>query len=34
MGIVYDPFCDELWTAIRGQPARLNGQLIRASKRR
>ena len=21
----YDPFCDELWTAIRGEPARLNG---------
>src|ERR1051325_257458 len=20
LGVVYDPFCDELWTAIRGQP--------------
>ena len=30
-GVVYDPFCDELWTAIRGQPARLNGRIIRVS---
>jgi myo-inositol-1(or 4)-monophosphatase len=34
VGVVYEPFCDELWTAIRGQPARLNGRTIRASKRR
>jgi myo-inositol-1(or 4)-monophosphatase len=33
VGVVYDPFCDELWTAIRGQPARLNGKIIRVSKR-
>jgi myo-inositol-1(or 4)-monophosphatase len=33
MGVVYDPFCDELWTAVRGGPARLNGKLIRVSKR-
>jgi len=32
--VVYDPFCDELWTAIRGQPARLNGRIIRVSTRR
>jgi myo-inositol-1(or 4)-monophosphatase len=32
-GVVYDPFCDELWTAIRGQPARLNGRVIHVSKR-
>jgi myo-inositol-1(or 4)-monophosphatase len=32
-GVVYDPFCDELWTAIRGQPARLNGKIIHVSKR-
>ncbi len=32
VGIVYDPFCDELWTAVRGQPARLNGRIIRVSK--
>ena len=34
LGVVYDPFQDELWTAIRGKPARLNGQIIRVSKRR
>jgi myo-inositol-1(or 4)-monophosphatase len=33
LGVVYDPFCDELWTAIRGQPARLNGKVIHVSKR-
>lgn len=34
VGIVYDPFCDELWTAVRGRPARLNGRVIRVSKHR
>lgn len=34
VGVVYDPFCNELWTAIRGQPARLNGRVIRVSRRR
>ena len=34
VGVVYDPFCDEMFTAIRGQPARLNGRIIRASRRR
>lgn len=34
VGVVYDPFTDELWTAIRGQPAKLNGKPIRASYRR
>jgi myo-inositol-1(or 4)-monophosphatase len=33
-GVVYDPFCDELWTGIRGQAARLNGKIIRVSGRR
>src|SRR5438876_9911563 len=28
LGVVYDPFQDELWTAIRGQPAKLNGKNI------
>jgi myo-inositol-1(or 4)-monophosphatase len=32
-GVVYDPFIDELWTAARGGPARLNGKVIHASKR-
>ena len=34
LGVVYDPFTDELWTAIRGQRARLNGRRIRVSRRR
>jgi myo-inositol-1(or 4)-monophosphatase len=34
VGVVYDPFCDELWTAIRGQAARLNGKVIHVSRRR
>lgn len=32
-GVVYDPFCDELWTAVLGGPARLNGKIIRVSRR-
>jgi myo-inositol-1(or 4)-monophosphatase len=34
VGVVYDPFCNELWTAIRGQPARLNGRTISVSQRK
>jgi myo-inositol-1(or 4)-monophosphatase len=34
VGVIYDPFQDELWTAIRGQPARLNGRPIHVSRRR
>ena len=33
-GVVYDPFCDELWTALQGRPARLNGRIIHVSSRR
>ena len=33
VGVVYDPFCDEMWIAIRGQPARLNGRRIHVSRR-
>lgn len=33
VGVVFDPFCDEMWTAIAGQPARLNGRPIRVSQR-
>jgi myo-inositol-1(or 4)-monophosphatase len=32
-GVVYDPFCNELWSAIRGQSARLNGKTIHVSRR-
>jgi myo-inositol-1(or 4)-monophosphatase len=34
IGVVYDPFCDELWTAACGGPARLNGKVIHASRRK
>ncbi len=34
VGVVYDPFSNELWTAMDGQPARLNGRAIRVSNRR
>jgi myo-inositol-1(or 4)-monophosphatase len=34
LGVVYDPFLNELWTAMRGQPARLNGKPIRVSARK
>ncbi len=33
VGVVLDPFCKELWTAMRGGSARLNGKPIRASRR-
>ncbi|HYV26095.1 MAG TPA: inositol monophosphatase family protein [Candidatus Eisenbacteria bacterium] len=34
IGVVYDPFCQEMWTAREGQSARLNGKKIRVSNRR
>ncbi len=33
-GMVYDPFLDEMWTAIDGQPARLNGKKIQVASRK
>jgi myo-inositol-1(or 4)-monophosphatase len=33
LGVVYDPFCDELWTASQAGPARLNGKIIHVSRR-
>jgi myo-inositol-1(or 4)-monophosphatase len=33
LGLVYDPFQDECWTAVDGGPARLNGRRIRVSRR-
>jgi myo-inositol-1(or 4)-monophosphatase len=33
VGVVYDPFCDELWTGIRGKEARLNGRVVHVSQR-
>ncbi len=34
LGVVLDPFCDELWTAIIGQKARANGRIIHVSDRK
>ena len=34
LGVIYGPFTDELWTAIRGGPTRLNGHVVRVSRRR
>lgn len=34
LGVVYDPFQDEMWTAIQGKPALLNGRPIHVSKSR
>ncbi|MDW8309961.1 MAG: inositol monophosphatase family protein [Verrucomicrobiales bacterium] len=33
LGVVYDPFQDELWTALRGGRALLNGRPVRVSTR-
>jgi myo-inositol-1(or 4)-monophosphatase len=33
LGVVYDPFTNELFTAIKGQPAKLNGRKISVSNR-
>ncbi|HEU0038457.1 MAG TPA: inositol monophosphatase family protein, partial [Verrucomicrobiae bacterium] len=33
VGVVYDPFQNELWKAVRGQRARLNGKPICVSRR-
>ncbi len=33
VGVIYDPFTDELWTVTRGGPTRLNGRIVRVSKR-
>ena len=34
LGVVYDPFLQELWSATRGGPARVNGKKVQASDRR
>jgi myo-inositol-1(or 4)-monophosphatase len=33
LGVIYGPFTDELWTVTRGGPTRLNGRIVRVSKR-
>jgi myo-inositol-1(or 4)-monophosphatase len=33
LGVIYDPFMDEMWSAVSGDKARLNGKPIRVSRR-
>jgi myo-inositol-1(or 4)-monophosphatase len=33
VGVIYDPFTDEIWTTAKGQPTRLNGRIVRVSNR-
>jgi myo-inositol-1(or 4)-monophosphatase len=33
VGVIYDPFADELWTTTKGEPTRLNGKIVHVSDR-
>ena len=33
VGVIYDPFTDEIWTTAKGWPTRLNSKIVRASGR-
>jgi len=33
LGVIYDPFADELWTVTHNGPTRLNGRIVRVSRR-
>jgi myo-inositol-1(or 4)-monophosphatase len=33
VGVIYDPFTDELWTAVRGGKTKLNGRVVHVSRR-
>jgi myo-inositol-1(or 4)-monophosphatase len=33
LGVIYDPFTDELWTAVRGGKTKLNAKVVRVSDR-
>jgi myo-inositol-1(or 4)-monophosphatase len=33
VAVIYDPFTDEIWTTVRGEPTRLNGKIVRVSNR-
>lgn len=33
VGVIYDPFTDEIWTTMSGEPTRLNGKVVRVSNR-
>jgi myo-inositol-1(or 4)-monophosphatase len=32
VGVIYDPFMDELWSTVFGKPTRLNGRVVRVSQ--
>jgi myo-inositol-1(or 4)-monophosphatase len=31
--VIFDPYCDELWTAMKDLPARMDGRVIHVSRR-
>ncbi len=33
VGVIYDPFTNEIWTTTKDQPTRLNGKIVRVSNR-
>ena len=33
VAVIYDPFTGEIWTTIKGEPTRLNGKIVRVSRR-
>jgi len=33
VGVIYDPFTDEIWTTIKDAPTRLNGKIVHVSNR-
>lgn len=33
VAVIYDPFADELWTTVKGEPTRVNGKIVRVSQR-
>jgi myo-inositol-1(or 4)-monophosphatase len=33
VAVIYDPFTDEIWTTVRGEPSRLNGKIVCVSNR-
>lgn len=33
VAVIYDPFTDEIWTTVKGEPTRLNGKIIHVSNR-
>ena len=33
VGVIFDPFTDEIWTTIKGAPTRLTGKIVPVSKR-